>query len=572
MGAETSLEFLLFSGNYDAIITRTSRSTDPATMPVLIGALALSGRLDEAQSAFRALGDEHADPDALTQARFYLIAGQCHAGNAAKALRLVRASLADLGHGGGRTQFWIWQGLALVRFFEGRFRRARAAGRRALASALLAAFPYARVLALDLLAHVLLQTGAVHAGLRLLTQAADLAESLGYTDNTATLRTSAVVYQLQFLLTDVASAIAQVQQAVATASVSYFTRRNGLIELASALALCGDSRGAQKALDDARRITLPGSDRRGRTRWLVARGLVTALSRGGAQARDVFDEARAEAGDQIALLAELGFVESLFVGVTDTLRATLPNIARTTGIARAEVAAALLTDSDLPSTVRIEDGLSRVVLSCWRCDAAERVAIVSSAGLLGLLPWALRLAPGRRLVLTATHLLTEDAGTVVRSPAPTGPSLRLLLALRHGFQSREELAHTVWGLARYNPTKHNAVINTAISRLRLALAEPSWVVTHEAGYHLAEGVELIALEQGGATVAAVDSAEPPPRPEETRLLDLLRRDGPSSSAEIARALKMSSSSALRLLRRMVDQSEIIRVGSGRATRYGLPDG
>jgi hypothetical protein len=561
-----SLEYLLFSGNYDAVIAQTASRSDPEARLALIGALALSGRLDEAESAFRGLEGSGADEPTITQARFFVIAGLCHAGNVQKAMRLARASLGDLRRPKDRSRFWLWQGLALVRFFEGRLRRARGFARRALAAAVEASFPYARVLALDLLAHVLLYTGQVFAGMRLLGQAAALAESLGYADNTATLRTSAVLFQLRFLLLDVERGVADAETALASPAVSYFTRRNVLIELAAALAFAGDVARARTALDEAQRIALPGSDRRGKARWLTAHALVTALSEGPTAARASLDQARSEAGEQITLLADIGIVEVLFVAPAHAPE--LERVARETGIARALVVSALACGGEVPPAPRVEDRLARLLIECHRRSAAERVAAVVRAGLLGLVPWALGLPPGRRVLLTDAEVVTENRGAVSARPLPGGPSQRLLASLAQGFQSREDLVSLVWGLGRYNPSKHNAVINTAVSRLRLALGEPAWVVTHEGGYLLADGVEIVSLEAGAANVAS-PSSRPPPDPERDRVLAVLEAHGPSGSAEVARRLRMSPSTALRLLRRLADDGTLVRQGAGRSTRYGL---
>ncbi len=567
---DKSLEFLLFSGDYDGVIARSSVACDVASMPAQVGALALSGRLDEAESVFRGLERSAEALDAVLEGRFFLIAGLCHAGHVDKALRLLGPHVSALPRTAGRSRFWIWQGVALVRFFEGRFRRARAAARRALASAVQASFPYARVLALDLMAHVLMHTGELHAGARLLEQAASLAAVLGYEDNTRTLRTSAVVYELSYLLAPIEEATQRAESALAQPGVSYFARRNGLIELATAWALRGEAARASAALEEARRIALPGSDRRAKTRWLIAQGLCCALSRGPAAAREIFDEARVVAAEQTTLVAELGFAECLFVGPSDTLRATLPEVARASGIARAQVALGWLRARELPAPTQLEDGLCRVLSRCRRAPPTERVNELLRAGLLGLLPWALELEPGRRLILTSDHLITEDHGTVARRAAPTGPSRRLLEVLGGGFQSREDLVQTVWGLGRYNAAKHAAVVNTAMSRLRPALADSSWVVTHESGYHLAEGVELVILADASAAPRVNAPSAPPAPLEETKVLEHLAREGPSSSAEVARALRMSPSSALRLLRRLVTEGRVARAGTGRATRYELP--
>lgn len=540
----------------------TSAADAQAEIPAEIGALALSGRLDEARSSLAAFLREAEDTEQRTQARFFVVAGLCHAGQAGQALRLVRSSLEDLPGSDTRTRFWIWQGLAIVRYFQGRFDRARAAGRRALGSAVQASFPYARVLALDLLAHILVHTGDLHAGLRLLSQAADLAETLGYASNTVTLRTSAVVHELEYLLRDIDAGIAAVTAALERVEVSYFTKRSGLIVLAKAWALKGDAVRARAALAEARRIALPGSDRRGKSRWLGGQALVTALSAGRDAARPILEEARRAADGHAPLLAELAFIGTLFVAEPDMDEVRV--LAEATGMARARVAEAWARGIERPPAATAEDGLCRTLLRCGAVSPFARLEILVEEGLLGLVPWALGSEPGLRLILLGERMISEHRGDVTLGPAPPGPSRRVLTALATGYRSREELAETVWGLGRYLPHKHSAVINTAISRLRGSLAEPGWIVTDDDGYHLAPGVEVVAP----ATPISTDAAEPPPSDEEATLLRLLAQRS-CSSADAARALGVSPSSALRVLRRMVDDGRVRRLGSGRATRYEL---
>jgi len=563
-----TLEFLLFSGCYEEVIARTATSPDASTRPEVIGALALSGRLDEARSAFSGFVRDTTDIEARTRARFFMVAGHCHAGQQVQAMRMVRASVADLPQSTGRTRFWVWQGLALARYFEGRFDRARAAGRRALSTAMQASFSYARVLSLDLLAHILVHRGELHAGLRLLDQAASLARRLGYRDNEATLRTSALILEAEYLLVDVGTAIDNLERAVANPDVSYFTRRNGLIVLATLCAVRGDATRAQSALDEARKIALPGSDRRGKTRWLIARAWATALSRGFEAARALLDEARAAADGQPPLLAELGFVEAFCFAPSPELLRRLPEIAKQTRLARAELAAGYVANQRLPDPATIEDGFARALVIATTGNQAERLYSLMETGFWGLVPCALELDPKRRLVLLGEYLICEDHGTTSVVDAPTGPSRRVLLALGEGYRSRPALAQEVWGLNRYDPIRHSAVINTAMSRLRSSLPTPEWVITDDDGYHLADGMELVVV---GTTLSRTEPSVPPPPTEEDVVAKKLRDDGPCGTAGIAAALEVSTSSALRILRKMLDDGRIRRMGSGRATRYHLVD-
>src|SRR4029078_10139918 len=197
---DKSLEFLVFAGAYGSVLERTAGGYEDADAPHVIGALALSGRLEEAESAFAAYRSRAASEEGLARARFFLVAGLCHAGAAPRALRQASGGVRDVFGAVDARRFWACPGLAVARYFEGRFRRARRFARRALAAAVGASLPYARCLALDLLAHVSVHAGDIYAGLRLLSQAEELGAALGYTQSAATLRTGGLIFQLRFTL------------------------------------------------------------------------------------------------------------------------------------------------------------------------------------------------------------------------------------------------------------------------------------------------------------------------------------------------------------------------------------
>lgn len=562
----SSLEFLLFSGAYEQVLARTAAHHEVSEAPTLIGALALSGRLDEAESAFESLRETAPDPNAVLTARFFLVAGMCHAGQVSKAFRIARDSLSYVFAADPHHRFWANQGFAVVRYFEGRFRLARRFAKRALAAAIRAEFPYARFLALDLSGHVALQTGAVFAGMRLLSQAEALAHALGWLDNVATSRTSSSVYQLRLLSTSLASAILEVESQIRAPEVSYFTRRNGLLELANMFALRGNATRAGEALEEARRIALPGSDNRGKTRTLVTHALTNALANGRESARESLNAARACAGDQLTLAAEIGFVELVFVGeVPEAALAAYERVAALTGIQRAELALEIARGRARVHSASVEDGLCRVLMDCIGRSQEERVAKVVDAGLFGLVAWALEREPGRRIVVTTTHVITENRGAVSAHPLPVKPSLRLLFELEGGYRSRESLASTIWNVRRFVPSRHGAVLHTAVSRLRLALGEPEWIVTLPEGYALAAGVELVRFDATRAP-GTLPSETPPPD-DRSRVLAWVEQHGSSSSAEVAKALRLSSSTALRILRKLAEEGLLARRGGGRSTRY-----
>jgi len=561
------LDSLVFAGAYDLVARRAAGGFADADAPAVVGALALSGRLDEAESVFdaRVRGRLELEP----RARFFLIAGLCHAGNSSRALGLARQSAPLLRRGTARDRFWACQGLALVRHFEGRLGRSRRVARRALAAAVEADFPYGRFLSLDLLAHVEVHTGRVHAGMRLLTQASELADALGYTENAATERAAHLLFELRFSLSG-PNTLSAVQALVSTPDVSYFTRRNGWLELSSAFALRGAATDARLALEEARRIALTGADRRARARYFIGDALCTALSHGPSLAAASLAEARAEAQGQMTLVGEVLFVELLFCGVrSQAALLEADGVARATGVERTRIAALVASGRDTGAAVRIEDGLCRLLLELGELPPASRVHRLVVAEQLGLLPWALGVVPRRRLVALGSVLITENEGNVTQRELKNRPALRLLLELARGYRSRAELMRDVWNIAHFVPARHTATLHTAVSRLRVAIADPDWIVTHDDGYSLAAGVEVLSFDDAAALGAPPELGAPslPPPDDRQRVLQHIEKHGALSSAEVARALRLSGSTALRALRALCGEGLLERQGSGRATRY-----
>ena len=566
---QNELESLVFSGAYEQVIRLTAGGYSDADAPLLIGALALGGRLEEAESVFDARFRQEGASPAPASARFFLAAGWCHAGNSERAMRHVRENV--LRHPSALDRYWAYQGLALVRHFEGRLSRARRAARRALSTAVFAGFSYGHFLSLDLMAHVAVHSGEIHAGMRLLAQASDLAESLGYAANASTERAAQLLFQLRFSLGLGSAALIAVKELVNASGVSYFTRRNGLLELASAHALRGEATPAAQALEESRRIALPGSDRRARVRWLIGHAFCQALSAGPRAAAASLAEAHKEARSELTLRAELGFVEAIFGGPLSAERcADLAELAALTGAERARVAALVASGSASSCAPRIEDGLCRLLLECANASPVERLRRVTEVHFLGLVPWALGVAPGRRIILLGTTLISENHGNVSLAELKNRPTLKLLAELRRGYRSRAELLRDVWSIGLFVPARHTATLHTAISRLRFALGSVEWIITHDDGYSLAPGVEGLAFgEAEGIEGPALPTLAPslPPPDDRERVLEHISKAGPLSSVEVAKSLRLSNSTALRSLRELCARGLIEKQGGGRSTRY-----
>ncbi len=575
MMSPPDLERLFYEGCYDRILAATLRTQAGDLNPFVVGALAFSGRLDEAEITGRLiLSDETRDEVDAVAVRFFLCAGACHAGLLGKALKWAKSNIGALGAPNPRSRFFGYQGLGLVRYFEGRMARSRRFTLRALSAAIEAQFPYGRLLALDLRGHALMQTGQVFSGLRLLQQAEHLAADLGFVANAQTIQVAEQVYRLRYRVPSPGDALARLEQLARSPSVSFFARRNALLELVWQHAFRSDVPTAELCLNEAARIALPDEDRRGRVRGLLARAVLLMLSEGRVAAVPYLEEARRIAQEDPSLRVEVLFVEAAVVRAERPgIASELGHLAHRTGIDRARIAQELALGSR-STCLPLEDRLGELLLNLPSMPPEMRVVHLVHEHLAGLVPWSLNLNPGRRIYLTETSLLTEDHGRLSVHKHPSRPSVRVLRELATGPKTNAELMSSVWNLSSYSPSRHDPTLHTAVARLRAGLApNGEWILTTDRGYQLASDVELVlvgdrlqvyAMGTVGDEVELESASE-----RESHILEILGRRRAASSTELAEDLRVSDATALRSLRALVATGKLHRTGRGKGTRYSL---
>ncbi len=576
MMSSPDLERLFYEGCYDRILATTLRTKTETLNVFVVGALAFTGRLDEAEITGRLIiADDARDELDAVIVRFFLCTGACHAGLLAKALKWAKSNAAALRAPNPRSRFFAYQGLGLVRYFEGRMARSRRLTLRALSAAIEAHFPYGRLLALDLRGHALVQTGQVFSGLRLLQQAGHLAADLGFVANAQTIQVAEHVYRLRYRVPSPGDVLARLEQLARSPSVSFFARRNALLELVWQHALRSDVPAAELCLNEAARIALPDEDRRGRVRGLLARTVLLMLSEGRVAAIPYLEEARRMAQDDPSLHVETLFVEAAVLQAhRPELPSELESLVHMTGIDRARVAHELILGSPRSPHLPLEDRLGELLLNLPSMPPEMRTVHLVHEQLTGLVPWSLGLHPGRRIYLTETSLLTEDHGRLSVHKHPSGPSVRVLRELATGPKTNADLMRSVWNLSSYSPSRHDPTLHTAVARLRAGLAPNSeWIVTTDRGYQLASDVELVLICNGFQVHAmgdVGDEAELEPISErESHILEILGRRRAASSTELAEDLRVSDATALRSLRSLVATGKLHRTGRGKGTRYSL---
>lgn len=584
-----------FAGQYAKVVAETfddaSAEIRDEDVAFAVGALTFVGRVPDAVSCFDGWRRRAArrDPRTLAASRFFLGVAYARSGDFARAHEhLVAGALQRVRASDQWAAAFAFQGLAIHRYFTGKYRASARHALRALRAAHVARFAYAQMLSTDLRGHSLVQLGQYQAGRALLSQAKSFAERLGFGMNAHAIECSIVIYQATFKTGP--EAISDIESLLARRSHDSYSERALLTQAAVQYALRGRGAEAVEALSRVDRDALRMDARRAKVTSLIARLFVTRFGQGARACGALLDEAAALVDESdVAFRAELHAFEA-YVGqaLGDRRRhdAAIGNLRRLSRQAEHHVARAALEqfEGDRPRAFA-EDELTPLLRAVVRRDERE-VPRLLALGLLGPLPEVLGLSPGRRVILLSSEnaVVVEDHGDLWlrRSPPRWVPPLLRLLS--SGDASKEALVAGLWGLRRYFPERHDSLVRTTIHRLR-AFLDPrgEWVTVTPNGYGLAVAVHEVgagALDPEAEPLPEEEPLDDPPpqRPRraevpldpgsaDARVLDHLRGRGAQSVPAIARSLRLSESTALRALRRLVRAKRVRREGAARATRY-----
>lgn len=577
---ETPLAQDFFAGRYERVLGATVDSAAAGAPPVdvafAIGALAFVGRLVEAESLLdgvRESGELRART--LAAGLFFIAVARLRAGHVDEGTRSILDALrATHGQRDAWVRSLLWQGIACCRYFASDFRGAERAATAALRNSQAAHFAYAQLLANDMRGHLLLRRGRFHEGLIVLERARTQALKLDFHSNAHVIEIAITLARASAAPCHEAIALLETLRQAEHAQDSY-SRRTILLELATRRAWTGDARQAQDLLDEA--APLCAGDDRAQVELLCARAELARVVRGWDAAEPLVARASeilprgVDAGAEAQLAAiRLGAARARgdAAAVAEAV-AWLRSLSVERGLYRATAWLAIY-DEGATSELADEDRAS----PCLAAVARGAAQAVVAAGLLGLLPEALGLAPGQRLHVLDDALLVERAGQLERRPALTARGRATLTALAKGAGARDRLLAAVWGLRVYDPERHDSVVKTTISRLRSALGTAAcWIETTEGGYGLADGVSVVGVEAPLATVAEAAVARPPAtgrrRTRMQRVLETLQRTPDASLRQVARAIGAPARTTSRYLSQLTAAHCVTRLGSGPATRYRL---
>jgi hypothetical protein len=607
--AQRSVAEAFYAGQYGEVLARTidGRScayTEDET-PFVVGALAFAGRVEEARAVLSSLPhaptrgrDREAASLKYARARlaskFFLGVAYDRAGRHTEAEREFRDNLRSAGaHADPVCRFYVAQGLACLRYFRGRMILATRHVRRSLRYAIEARFQYGRLLASDLRGHALVQIGQVRAGLTLLERARDLARAMELSGNVGAIECSIAIYRARFGVVPLGRAIEELEALTrATSAEDSYSRRSVETELAKALALAGRGDEAWAKLEALSARRIPDGDDRARVRFLLSCAAVSRLRYGLGSARTYAAEARAALHDDHDLALEVELICAELVVADARSRAMLLRrlgvLHDTTGISRAAVYKAVFDEgAEAADAMRVaefeEDRAGARLADAWSGNQGSLDKLVRD-GHLGLLPIASRVSPEAAIVETATETfaIAERGKVRVVDEVPAGPA-RLLREIGsvsvegRAWHGKESLLATVWGITRYRPDRHDALVHTAVSRLRGLLGTAGhWIECRDGAYRLAPEVAFSSCVPDLPVVAALEltreaPAEGDAATREQALLGHLLASGACSTADIAAALRVSEMTAFRTLRALVERGLVTRTGKGPSTRYTAVD-
>jgi IclR helix-turn-helix domain len=562
-------------------------SYELSDLSFVIGSLVFVGRSDDAFALYRQ--ELRNGADTLTEqlrlagCRFFLCIAECRAGRYGSAERLCRENIPfiPLARNAALGRFFFHQGMGLVHYFRGQIRHAMRHATRARSSALLAKFPYGRMLALDLLGHTNVQLGKAHVGLALLEQSAELATGFGFSTHARTTHAALLDYRLRLGMSDAA----ELDELFAGLSAEdSYSQRLLANNIAIALALRGDRKRADIALARSAEIAMTDGDHRSRIRLCLAHAIVAGLADGEPAAIRWIDEAIVTLHEtDRALRVEAYLAECLVAPLRFALRSAeeLTALATLTGMERARFLA------DNCSEMGAQEDTLLAAMRSVRGGIAGALPLLQS-GIVALLPRATQRSPGKRIYLDPLHerVVLEDHGQFSVRTSPPQRTLALLTALRERAMNKEMLVETVWQIKKYAPARHDAVVHTTISRVR-AFLEPwgDWLQSTHIGYalvdvdvvdlHVHPSIELqepAIVEQQRADIEAEPAVTnvvlDKPSRRRVQLLQALAA-APQSTTALAAVLGVSEMTAFRALSDLVREGLINRTGTGKNTRYAL---
>lgn len=564
-----SLERLLFQGRYQELLAARPDKLTRDNVPLVLGALSFTGRMDEALPLF-ALHEKHFNREQKITATFFLALGLIRTSDYAQARQLIAQNLLALRHRpSARSRFYIHQGLAFYRYFCGRWDAGLRVATKAFEAALEDGFSYGKILSSDLRGHLLVQVHNVDEGLKFLSDAAEMAHKLGNSAVADAAEISVLTYEAQYGLrpkTVVQKLKAKLKSREASDT---YSRASLLLELSRQLMLRGQLLEVRPYLDEASRLIYMFKNRRQEAllnlRWayfsLISGEPYRALSF--TQAAERCLDLQVDRSLELAALGlQLKIVQQL--GIQERESLLNKEIQYKSKLFGGMIHRRMLNRQSPQFLSGKGDRLGDMI------DKNDLDDILNSGLLLFLfesknVPWEAKifwpdLSPGVSVVF--------DHGRVHTVTGLTPLMRKTMTALLQGYGRKDELITHVWGY-EYDPQRHDSLIYNTVTGLRKILGPSAhWIETTEAGYRMAAGIQLrtdvVRPERTALPTVALQAGL------NHRQLTFLKKVKPGEFIHVRNYQKLfhvAEITACRDLASLHREGYVLRVGRARATRY-----
>jgi tetratricopeptide (TPR) repeat protein len=605
------LQDLFYVGKYrevlavvgDKLPSRWTSSTEKQTV-LQIGCLVFLGSVNEAKILFEAALDHKPTVAFTFQARFYLGIGfvrrsqyDLAAKSFAQNLWLRRSLLRKPRKSKEKSEqielsFYAYQGAAFYHFFKGDFERASMLANKAYENAFKISFNYAEVLALDLLGHSLCHLGQIRRGLYELGRAYELSKKVGHGGIETALKITQVKFRAQFGI-NIKESLSELQMALMELDPEdTYSKAELYLELSKQLLLRGRGAAAQKILDEAGDIIYKHQNKR-QSAIYNHRYAHLLLSRGQPHAAlTLVRSLRSNLDSRVdrLILRQVDGLEFKIQKHLNMESSSLLLAGKPANFLDARMTSRALGKPILKRSV-CEDPLGDLIDRVQ----TEKISVfneVKELGLWGLIPQIIGVPSGDQVIYLGpgrSEVVLVSGGTVLCVEQGFTSPMKSLIRLLQGseFKDKQFLVESTWKY-QYRGEDHDRLLHATIGKIRNLFQNLSvWIEWTHQGYRLAPRVKVL-----GVAISPVAS---------TRALDSvasfdvkgqLRRESPaimideSFNHRQAKALKLiekghylgvsgyaqqfgvCTMTACRDLTSLLKSGQVVRLGKGRATRYG----
>lgn len=597
MGLGTNeLERLFYRGDYAGVLKLTVDSTKseirPAHLMYVIASLTFLGKVGQAELIFEQ-HQEKMSNEVEAAARCFLGSALCRQSEYQRALAhfILNLRLSKKTNN-PRVQMFTYHGIAFYRYFCGRYPLALAAANKAYKAALKSNYVFGKFLVSDMIGHVLIVTGQVSSGMKMLQEALQYSQAMGNGEDDDAVRISLACYQAEFGGSPTKDLETLQKFYDSLSPQDTYSQASLLLEIGRQLALRGKLNASQGALNQACRLIYSSGHRRQSVILNLRYAYNLMLSGEEHQALNLVRTAAKSFDPRVDKALELhviGFEYRLKSSLglaceNDPLKQRIQALTRYTGMGTAR---RILYRNEAPGTIAFLPGEDPLGDLYDRVRSGDENCIVDilNSGYLALLYCILPIASSDSILyfdLVPGSLLVCHRGNLEFIRQGVSPSMRALIKkLVLGECSKQELIETVWGY-KYDPLRHDSLIYPAISRLRVLLGDrANWIEATHQGYRLSTQVQVRFHRSMNEMSERI---QPPPKASTTaepssidslnyRQLALLKKLKADDFLDVQRYKKMFSISqitATRDLSSLTAHGLLKRTGNGRATRYSVP--